>query len=72
VWPRHHGQQKIHDRSYVSRILRRGELVTRKLAPQWNEAIDDHEDILTVLHRRDGAHLATIMRDHVWHKATVT
>jgi len=46
--------------------------VTRKLAPQWNEAVGDHEDILTALYRRDGEHLATIMRDHVWHKATVT
>jgi DNA-binding GntR family transcriptional regulator len=46
--------------------------VTRKLAPQWNEAIDDHEGILTALYRRDGAHLATIMRDHVRHKAIVT
>jgi DNA-binding GntR family transcriptional regulator len=45
--------------------------VTRKLTPQWDEAIDDHEDILTALHKRDGARLATLMRDHVRHKAIV-
>jgi hypothetical protein len=43
-----------------------------KLAAQWNAANDHHEDILTALDRRDGAHLATIMRDHVRHKAIVT
>jgi DNA-binding GntR family transcriptional regulator len=45
--------------------------VTRKLSPHWDEAIADHEDILEALHRRDGARLATILRDHVRHKAAV-
>jgi len=45
--------------------------VTRKLAPHWDEAVVDHEDILQALHKRDSASLATILRDHVRHKAAV-
>ena len=45
--------------------------VTRKLAPHWDDAVVDHEDILQALHKRDGAALATILRDHVRHKAAV-
>jgi DNA-binding GntR family transcriptional regulator len=45
--------------------------VPRKLTPQWDEAIDDHEKILQALRTRDGARLTTIMRDHVRHKAAV-
>jgi hypothetical protein len=36
----------------------------RKLAAQWNEAIDDREDILTALYRRDGANLFVVNRMH--------
>jgi len=45
--------------------------VTRRLAPHWDDAIADHEGILEALHRRDGAQLAVILRDHVRHKAAV-
>jgi DNA-binding GntR family transcriptional regulator len=45
--------------------------VPRKLAPQWDEAIDDHEDILKALRTRDAARLSAIMRDHVRHKMIV-
>jgi DNA-binding GntR family transcriptional regulator len=45
--------------------------VARKLTPQWDEAVGDHEDILKALRARDGARLTTIMRDHVRHKAIV-
>jgi DNA-binding GntR family transcriptional regulator len=45
--------------------------VARKLTPQWDEAVDDHEDILKALFTRDGTRLATIMRNHVRHKMIV-
>ncbi|HKA80919.1 MAG TPA: GntR family transcriptional regulator [Xanthobacteraceae bacterium] len=45
--------------------------VPRKLSPQWDEAIGDHEDILEALRTRDGVRLAGIMRDHVRHKMIV-
>jgi len=45
--------------------------VARKLVPQWDEAVHDHEDMLNALRGRDGARLATIMREHVRHKAIV-
>lgn len=45
--------------------------VPRKLTPQWDDAVDDHEDMLQALRARDGARLTTIMRDHVRHRAIV-
>ena len=45
--------------------------VPRKLTPQWDDAVNDHEDILKALRARDGARLTTIMRDHVRHRAIV-
>jgi len=45
--------------------------VPRKLAPQWDEALDDHEEILKALRARDGARLSAIMRNHVRHKMIV-
>ena len=45
--------------------------VARRLAPHWTEAVDDHENMLQALHKRNGTQLATILRDHVRHKAAV-
>lgn len=45
--------------------------VSRKLAPQWDEAVDEHEDILKTLRTRDGVRLSAIMRNHVRHKMVV-
>jgi len=45
--------------------------VPRKLTPQWDEAINDHENILKALRMRDGVRLSAIMRDHVRHKMVV-
>jgi DNA-binding GntR family transcriptional regulator len=45
--------------------------VARKLTPQWDEAVEDHEDILKALLTRDGTRLASIMRDHVRHRMIV-
>ena len=45
--------------------------VARKLTPQWDEAVNDHEDIMKALLTRDGTRLATIMRNHVRHRMIV-
>lgn len=45
--------------------------VSRKLSPQWDEAVEDHEQMVEALRARDGSRLAVLMREHVRHKTTV-
>jgi DNA-binding GntR family transcriptional regulator len=40
----------------------------RKSPERWQEAIDDHEQIMAALRDRDGARLGQILREHLQHK----
>lgn len=42
-----------------------------KSPSQWDEAVDEHEQMMSALHRRDGRRFAQIARDHMRHKANV-
>ena len=39
--------------------------------PRWQQAVEEHEEILAALTRRDGPRLADILRRHLEHKAEV-
>lgn len=43
--------------------------VAKKSPERWQEAVDDHEEIMVALRARDGATLAAIMHKHLRHKA---
>ncbi len=43
--------------------------VARKTPERWQEAIEDHEQIMAALRSRDGRRLAATLRDHLAHKA---
>jgi DNA-binding GntR family transcriptional regulator len=43
--------------------------VTPKVPPQWADAVEDHELMMTALEERDGARFASIARRHIRHKA---
>jgi DNA-binding GntR family transcriptional regulator len=43
--------------------------VARKTPERWQEAIDDHEKIMTALRARDASLLAAALRQHLRHKA---
>ena len=43
--------------------------VARKSPARWQEAIDDHEEIIAALEARDGARLAAVLRTHLQHKS---
>lgn len=43
--------------------------VARKTPERWQQAIDDHEQMMVALRARDGAALAGILRQHLVHKA---
>jgi len=45
--------------------------VTPKAPPQWAEAVEDHEKMITALEAQDGARFAAVARRHVRHKADV-
>ncbi len=42
-----------------------------KSPSQWGEAVEEHEQMMSALHRRDGRRFAEIARDHMRHKADV-
>jgi DNA-binding GntR family transcriptional regulator len=43
----------------------------RKSPSRWDEAVEDHEKMMRALRARDGKRLATIMKDHLRHKAAM-
>lgn len=43
--------------------------VAKKTPERWQQAIDDHEQMMVALRARDGASLARILRQHLVHKA---
>lgn len=45
---------------------------TAKKSPErWDEAVEDHEEMMTALMKRDGKRLAQILKDHLRHKAAM-
>jgi DNA-binding GntR family transcriptional regulator len=45
--------------------------VTPKAPPQWADAVEDHQEMMTALEARDGVRFASIARRHIRHKADV-
>lgn len=45
--------------------------IARKSPERWREAIDDHKLMMEALEARDGAALATILKQHLVHKAAM-
>ena len=45
--------------------------VTPKAPPQWAEAVEDHEEMMTALEGHDGVRFAAIARRHIRHRADV-
>jgi DNA-binding GntR family transcriptional regulator len=45
--------------------------VTPKAPPQWADAVEDHQEMMTALEARDGVRFAAIARRHIRHKADV-
>ncbi len=43
--------------------------VARKSPERWQEAMDDHQEIMAALEARDGARLGAILKQHLVHKA---
>jgi DNA-binding GntR family transcriptional regulator len=45
--------------------------IARKTPERWKEAIEDHEQIMAALRKRDAAAISAVMRAHLRHKADV-
>jgi DNA-binding GntR family transcriptional regulator len=45
--------------------------VMPKAPPQWADAVEDHQEMMTALEARDGVRFAAIARRHIRHKADV-
>ncbi len=45
--------------------------VTPKAPPQWADAVEEHQEMMTALEARDGVRFAAIARRHIRHKADV-
>jgi DNA-binding GntR family transcriptional regulator len=45
--------------------------ITPKAPPQWADAVEDHQEMMTALEARDGVRFAAIARRHIRHKADV-
>ncbi|WP_119166030.1 GntR family transcriptional regulator [Algihabitans albus] len=51
--------------------VRRARFMANMSPPRWQQAVEEHEQILAALTARDGAGLADILRRHLAHKAEV-
>ncbi|WP_375596361.1 GntR family transcriptional regulator [Algihabitans albus] len=51
--------------------VRRARFLANMSPPRWQQAVEEHEEILAALTRRDGPRLADILRRHLEHKAEV-
>ena len=51
--------------------VRRARFMANMSPPRWQQAVDEHEEILAALTQRDGPRLAGILRRHLEHKAEV-
>lgn len=43
----------------------------RKSPARWNEAVEDHEKIMDALEKRDGPRLGQLLKEHLYHKASM-
>ena len=55
----------------LSGRVQRARYSANKTPPQWNQAIKDHERMLELLARRDGAKLGQLLRDHLRSKKAI-
>jgi DNA-binding GntR family transcriptional regulator len=51
--------------------IRRARYVANMTVERWDAAVAEHETILSALAARDGAHLSSILAEHLDHKRTV-
>lgn len=49
----------------LSRRVRRMRYIARLTPERWQQAVDEHEQMLTALRRRDGIKLAQVLHDHL-------
>jgi DNA-binding GntR family transcriptional regulator len=55
----------------LSSRIQRMRYTAHKTAAQWQRAVDEHEQMIVLLRKRDGSALATLMKEHIRGKAVV-